>query len=319
MQKTSKLLENVLKFPGDDKAYDFNVNDFINRRQVGFGINEVVAYNFPPKNIEVVVKIIPYPLDDSKEIKEKEFKRILEEIKNLSILNHCSDIVDYYGVVDVKKDKQFWIVMKRMSMSLYGLLINIRSLNAYFPEYLLGCIVVSITDALSYCHMKKVMHRDVKPQNILIGYDGAIQLADFGASRIMELRLSQTPIGTLAYMAPEMVKRNKYTHQADFFSFGMMFITCMNGKHPCPDVKNIAILLKWLKSFDINKMEEIITQSFNQNSYSNNLKTFLECCLRPVKTRIKSCWELMELDFYIIYSNIETWERQKYVKGIISV
>lgn len=62
----------------------------------------------------------------------------------------------------------------------------------HFPEELIGCIVVAIIDALEFCDFKEIIHRDIKPNNVLLNKSGEIKLSDFGESRVTENFLAIT-------------------------------------------------------------------------------------------------------------------------------
>ncbi|KAI3729022.1 hypothetical protein L6452_17668 [Arctium lappa] len=85
-------------------------------------------------------------------------------------------------------------------------------------------LALDIAKGLSYLHSKKIMHCDVKPENMLIDEQHIIKLADFGESRFesFELLLVRSgEIGTRGYMAPEVVSRKPYGHKCDVYSFGI--------------------------------------------------------------------------------------------------
>uniref|UniRef100_A0A914E245 mitogen-activated protein kinase kinase n=1 Tax=Acrobeloides nanus TaxID=290746 RepID=A0A914E245_9BILA len=70
-------------------------------------------------------------------------------------------------------------------------------------EELLNCVIVAVLKALAACKAKNIMHRDVKPDNILLGKNGAIKLIDFGESRVLENSMASTFAGSLTYWPPE--------------------------------------------------------------------------------------------------------------------
>ena len=91
----------------------------------------------------------------------------------------------------------------------------------------------SLADALAYAHAQGVVHRDVKPANILIGPDGLARLTDFGIARLVDtstLTLTGTMLGTATYMAPEQLENHAVGPSADVWSLGIVLLECLTGE-----------------------------------------------------------------------------------------
>jgi serine/threonine protein kinase len=101
-------------------------------------------------------------------------------------------------------------------------------------EIVLSVILRSITNALNYLHtQRKLIHRDLKPGNVVIGQAGDVKLSDFGVSRVLESGAKgQTFVGTVGYMSPERLQGVQYSHKADIWSLGIIAIECAMGHHP---------------------------------------------------------------------------------------
>ncbi|WP_214407868.1 serine/threonine-protein kinase, partial [Pseudonocardia lacus] len=94
-----------------------------------------------------------------------------------------------------------------------------------------------LADALAYVHAQGVVHRDVKPANILLDRDGRPRLADFGIARLdgaTKVTHTGVVIGTAAYMAPEQVRGHDVTAPADVYSLGLVLLEALTGEREFP-------------------------------------------------------------------------------------
>jgi serine/threonine protein kinase len=99
-------------------------------------------------------------------------------------------------------------------------------------------IGAEVADALASAHAQQVVHRDVKPGNVLLGSDGRVRLADFGIARLIgdTVRHTQTghAIGTPAYLSPEQIHGDEVTPAVDIYSLGLVLIEALSGERPFP-------------------------------------------------------------------------------------
>ena len=106
-----------------------------------------------------------------------------------------------------------------------------------------------ICNALASCEDRDVVHRDVKPDNIFISRKGTYKLGDFGVARTLEHTTAATKVGTEKFMAPEVIKREKYGNNVDLYSLGLVLYWLLNerrmpflipGKASTPDQQTDA-------------------------------------------------------------------------------
>merc|ERR1712235_22442 len=139
-------------------------------------------------------------------VDEKEQKQLLMDLDVVMKSADCHFIVQFYGAIF--KEGDCWICMELMDCSLdkfYHFIFD--ELNEAIPEQIIGKITVATVNALTYLKEKlKIMHRDVKPSNILLDKTGAIKLCDFGISDQLVDSIAKTrDAGCRPYMAPERI------------------------------------------------------------------------------------------------------------------
>ncbi|KAG8345949.1 putative protein kinase [Trypanosoma vivax] len=158
---------------------------------------------------------------------EKELLNLRSEIEIMTKLNH-DNIITLFEAFETQQE--FVVVMEYAQGELFEILEDDKTL----PEEVVQRIAKQLLQALYYLHSNRIMHRDMKPQNILIGQNGSVKLADFGFARSMSYNtMVLTSIkGTPLYMAPELVQEQPYNHSADLWSLGCILYELLYGKPP---------------------------------------------------------------------------------------
>ncbi|KAI9311396.1 kinase-like domain-containing protein [Dichotomocladium elegans] len=135
------------------------------------------------------------------------------------------------GEASVYKN-EVWMGMDLMQSSVFAVLCSCA-----LPEEYAIFIARQTLNALAFLHSKGFFHRDVKCENLLIGYHGEVKLADFGLAA-SKRRQNQDRLGTAKWMAPEVIKECPYDEKVDLWSLGITIIEMMDRVPPHYAVKN---------------------------------------------------------------------------------
>ena len=155
-----------------------------------------------------------------KEGNKEELEKIKNEAKILSKLDN-SHIVRYYE--SFEDNFSFNIVMEYCEgLDLRKYINDHKNKLEYIDKNIIYHILSDICSGLKEIHDKNLIHRDLKPENLFLTRDFKIKIGDFGISRQLdsENKYAQTQVGTILYMAPEIIEGNKYTSKVDIWSLG---------------------------------------------------------------------------------------------------
>ena len=158
---------------------------------------------------------------------EKDIRNLRQEIEILRSLRH-ENIIQMLDTFETKNE--FCVVTEFARGELFEVLEDDKRM----PEDEVRSIAKQLVRALHYLHSNRIIHRDMKPQNILIGAQGQVKLCDFGFARAMSQNtMVLTSIkGTPLYMAPELVQEQPYNHTVDLWSLGVILYELFVGQPP---------------------------------------------------------------------------------------
>lgn len=231
------------------------------------GMAEVYLANDVINKREVAIKIIK----DSTSLDPLNIARFQREARASAALRHKS-IIEIYDV-DEYQGKPYMVMEYVNGESLKELL---KKRGTFTPVE--ACdILYQLSDALAHAHEHGVIHRDVKPQNVMIKKDGSIKLGDFGIALVNDApHLTQKDIilGSVHYMSPEVAEGKNATIQSDIYSLGITFFELLTGKLPFNDSSAVNIAMKQIgeplpsvrkyKNDIDKKVEKIIYKACNK-------------------------------------------------------
>ncbi|HEV8231259.1 MAG TPA: protein kinase, partial [Thermoanaerobaculia bacterium] len=164
--------------------------------------------------------------EDTREFRE----RFVREAQTAGILSH-PNIVTIHDIGEDPETQTSFIAMEYIEGK------NIKTLLAEktrFPFEQVSEIVAEVAEALDYAHRKGIIHRDVKPANIIITTDGKVKITDFGIAKIASSNLTTTGqfLGTPNYMSPEQVSGSPVDGRSDMFSLGVVLYELLTNRKP---------------------------------------------------------------------------------------
>ena len=185
------------------------------------GFGKVYAAKW--RDQDVVIKVVVSSADIDRQIRELKYEA------NLAIGLLHPNVVRLFGTTWLAQDrkKYFGIVMERAERG------SLDKWIGKMDQEKTAKIALGVIDGLSYVHSRQVVHRDIKPQNVLMcgpENDMIPKIADFGVSKVIQTVTMHTAIGTPLYMAPEVRNFTAYGSSADIYSLAMMLFEMFSGR-----------------------------------------------------------------------------------------
>jgi hypothetical protein len=157
------------------------------------------------------------------------------------------------------------------------------------PADVVAIVALQIARALDYAHFRGIIHRDVKPANVILSKHGEVKLTDFGIARVQQSDLTETGIGlgTPAYMSPEQIVGDALDHRTDIWSLGVVCYQMLAGRKPFLDDEKGSALQK------IRQQEPPALLSLNDQCPEELADIFYWCMKKPPDDRFGSAQELI--------------------------
>ncbi len=245
---------------------DFDLPGYDILEKIGSGgMASVYRANQHTFRRNVALKILRQDLSEDEQFSE----RFVQESLIVAKLNH-SHIVQVYDVGEYKQ--WFYVAMEflskgNLSEAMETSYLSVQESIAIFSQ---------ILSALTYSHDKNIVHRDVKPDNIMFRDDGAAVLTDFGIAKdsdsAMDLTQTGTIMGTPKYMSPEQIRGVGVTPASDLYSLGIVLFQMLTGKVPYSGSTMVEVAYKHLNdpipelSADLAKYQPLINGLLAKNS-----------------------------------------------------
>ena len=234
---------------------------------------------------DVAVKILRGDLADD----EKFVRRFQREAIAASSLSH-PNIVEMYDVGE--DDGKYYIVMEYVDGKTLKNLIKKRG-GLTLPEVI--DIMTQLTSAIACAHDSNIIHRDIKPQNVLIKEDGLVKITDFGIAMALnsnELTQTNSVMGSVHYLPPEQANGKGATVKSDIYSLGIVMFELLTGQLPFKGENAVEIAIKQMKNQipSVCNINSLIPQSVEN--------IILKACAKNPKNRYANVVEM--------YNDIQT-------------
>jgi serine/threonine protein kinase len=185
-------------------------------------------------------------------------RQLVNDLKSL-YKNQCPFLVEFFGAY--YEEGNVKIALELMDLGSLGGIVKLTNKQVKtipkISESVIASIAQQILNGLAFIHIcDKAVHRDIKPDNILVSRTGKVKLTDFGISKMLDesLVLCKTFVGTMYYMSPERMDGEKYSYPGDIWALGIILIELAIGEYPYPISANYIEMLNFIKTTEIDSL-----------------------------------------------------------------
>ncbi|MGW7977474.1 Stk1 family PASTA domain-containing Ser/Thr kinase [Staphylococcus xylosus] len=212
----------------------------VTKKLGGGGMSRVYLAEDSILKRSVAIKAIRIPAGE----KEEAIKRFEREVHNLTQLSH-DNIVNVFDVTE--DDENFYLVMEYIE----GLTLSeyIQKNHPLDVDTILN-FINQIINGIKHAHDTKIVHRDIKPQNILVDKNQTLKILDFGiAKALSETTMTETNhvLGTVQYLSPEQARGDITDNGTDIYSMGVVLYEMLIGKPPFSGETAVSIAIKHIQ------------------------------------------------------------------------
>ena len=197
----------------------------------------------------VAVKILRDDLVQDAELR----RRFHDESQAVAMLSHPNIVAVY----DVSRSSDFeYIVMELIDGITLKQYMQKKGNKLNWREAL--HFITQIVKALGHAHSRGIIHRDIKPQNIMVLRDGSVKVADFGIARIMsaaQTTLTQEALGSVHYISPEQARGSHIDARADIYSAGVVLYEMLTGRLPFDGDSPVSVAIQHINAKPIAPRE----------------------------------------------------------------
>ncbi|KAL7712138.1 Serine-threonine protein kinase [Entamoeba marina] len=258
-------VKNLIALARENTVEYFNKideGDLIFGKKLGSGVFAVVKSGYYKGN-KVAIKMFS---ESSLQFRTEDF---LQEIAVMSLLHHPNVIKTYGATVALKTDEEstFYIVTELASCGSLENLIDEQRIDKIKAKQLM----IGISNGMKFLHELKIVHRDLKPANILLGENDCVKIADFGLSSFVNKDGLDAVLGSLKWVSPERLKKEKYAEPSDVYAFAIISWQILTLKEPFEGIESAE------------KLEECVVDNNQRPSLTGIQDSYVEL--------LQKCWD----------------------------